>query len=74
MIMAGKICSDTTDTTNTRDSRAYCEGRVARAASALPVNPYTTGTPEALAWSRGVASKVAGDPNGCCANSGPAAV
>ena len=72
--MPGKICDGSTNNPKIKESRAFCDGRAARAASATPTNPHTAGTPEAEAWDRGVASKVAAEPDGCCAATGPAAV
>lgn len=69
-----KRCDGTVENPTIKESKAFCEGRAARAGSALPTNPHPAGTDDALAWDRGVASKVAGDPDGCCAPTGAAAV
>ena len=71
--MPGKICDGSTNNPKFKESQSFCDGRAARAAEVSPTNPHTSGTPEADAWDRGVASKVAADPDGCCAPTGPAA-
>lgn len=71
--MAGKICDGSTANPKIRESRAFCEGRAARAAAAVPVNPHPADSADAAAWDRGVASKVAADPDGCCGPTGAAA-
>ncbi len=72
--MPGKVCSNTTDTTKGREARAFCEGRLARSLSTTPSNPHKADSEDGLAWQRGVASKVDGEPDGCCAPTGPAAI
>jgi hypothetical protein len=73
--MPGKLCNGSSTSTPTiRDSRAFCEGRAARAAEVSPTNPYTSGTAEYAAWALGVTSKASSDPDGCCAHTGAAAV
>ena len=73
--MPGKSCDGSTNTHDHREAQAFCEGRYARTQSASPTNPHPSGSVDAAAWDRGVASKVA-SPNdhGCCAPSGAAAV
>lgn len=70
-----KRCDGSVENPTIKESRAFCEGRAARAASASPTNPHPAGTDDAAAWDRGVASKVA-SPNdhGCCGPTGAAAV
>ena len=73
--MAGKQCDGTSNVPhNHKLTRAFCEGRAARAAEVSPTNPHPAGSDDAAAWDRGVASKVAADPDGCCAPTGAAAV
>ena len=72
--MAGKICDGSTDNPTVKESRAFCEGRLARSLSATPTNPHPATSADGLAWQRGVDSKAAGDPDGCCAATGAAAV
>ncbi len=73
--MPGKLCNGSDDMGLIKESRAYCEGRAARAASATPTNPHESGSDAADAWDAGVASKVsAPDDHACCAPTGAAAV
>lgn len=81
--MAGKQCGGLADSggrpfvPKLKETKAYCDGYKARTLSTTPTNPYTTGTPEALAWARGVAAKAgeasADADKGCCAPCGAAA-
>lgn len=76
--MAGQYCSGK-DALEPREAvhnnaQAFCEGREARVAEVTPSNPFQAGSEAAAAWDRGVASKAAGDPDGCCAPTGAAAV
>lgn len=73
--MPGKLCDGTVENPTKKESKAFCEGRAARAASATPTNPHAAGTDDAAAWDRGVASKVsAPNDHACCGPTGPAAV
>ncbi len=72
--MAGKWCDGSGNNQKFRESKAYCEGRAARAAEVTPTNPHPSGSADADAWDRGVASKVAAEPDGCCAPTGAAAI
>ena len=76
--MPGLLCSgvptDEAKNAKIKDSKAYCEGAVARTLSLTPVNPHEAGSSAADAWDAGVAVKAGGDDPPCCAPSGPAAV
>ncbi len=73
--MPGKHCGNKVldGAPKIRETRAFCEGRLARSLSATPVNPHPVGSTDGLAWQSGVDSKVAAEPDGCCAPTGPAA-
>ena len=70
--MAGKMTDGTTNLWDQKQIRAYSEGVYARYASALPTNPHTTGTPEALAWTRGSDDAAADTIDPCVATPGGA--
>ena len=57
-----------------KESKAYCEGRVARTLSTTPTSPHPAGSDDDNAWDRGVAAKAAettpDDNIGCCAPCG----
>lgn len=70
-----KRCDGTVENPTIKESRAFCEGRAARAASVSPTNPHAAGSDDADAWDRGVADKVANPTvHGCCGPTGAAAV
>ena len=74
--MPGSLCSGTTaKEARIKNSRAYCEGALARTVSTTPTNPHASGSSAADAWDEGVAVKADadGDP-ACCAPAGAAAV
>ena len=71
--MSGKLCDGSTNNPTGKESKAFCEGRAARAAAAVPVNPHPTGSADGLAWARGVTSKASAEPDGCCGPTGAAA-
>ncbi len=73
--MPGKLCNGSEDMGWVKESKAFCEGRAARAAAVSPTNPHESGSDAADAWDAGVASKVASpDDHACCAPTGAAAV
>ena len=74
--MPGSLCSGTTaKEARIKNSRAYCEGALARTVSTTPTNPHASGSDAAVAFAAGVAVKAdaGGDP-ACCSPAGPAAV
>lgn len=75
--MAGSFCAgqDATDAKNgvIQNSKAYCEGALARSLEVTPTNPHVAGSEAATAWDAGVADKLADTVQGCCAPSGVAA-
>ena len=63
-----------------RNSKSYCEGMMARVASAITTNPHESGSEAADAWDAGVAvanaaagSTIAIADQGCCAAGGTVA-
>lgn len=74
----GQLCAgQTTDkpkNAKLKNSRAFCEGYLARSLTTSPVNPHEAGSEAAIAFSLGVADKVLGVGPFCCAPCGPAAV
>jgi hypothetical protein len=72
--MPGKLCNGSTNNGATKDSKAFCEGREARAAAVSPTNPHEAGSDAADAWDAGVAAKAAettaDDDLRCCAPCG----
>lgn len=73
--MPGELCDGTTlRTANVKDSKAMCEGALARTLSTTPTNPHAAGSDAAVAFAAGVAVKADadGDP-ACCAPAGDAA-
>lgn len=72
--MPGKLVDGSGDNPQIRETKAFCEGRAARAASATPANPHTgSDGAAAAAWDRGVSSKEAAEADGCCGPTGAAA-
>ena len=76
--MAGSYCDgrDATEAKNgvIQNSRAYCEGYLARSIETVPTNPHEADSEANVAFAAGVAAKLADDPPGCCAPCGDAAV
>jgi len=70
--MPGKSCDGTIENHKLKESKAFCEGRLAKSLTGAPVNPHPENSADGDAWARGVASKFAGEPDGCCAPTGPA--
>ena len=69
-----KRCDGSVENPTLKESRAFCEGRAARVASTTPTNPHPAGSADALAWARGVASKVSNPSDHyCCGPTGAAA-
>ena len=73
--MAGQLCAGTAvKNANVKDSKAYCEGYLARTASTTPTNPHAAGSSCNVAFSAGAAAKL-GEAStdadkGCCAATG----
>ncbi len=70
--MPGKLCFGEPDHTagaaTLSQSKAFCEGRQSQATGgAVGDNPHPSGSPDNVAWGKGFAAAVAGDPKGCCA-------
>jgi hypothetical protein len=77
--MPGQLCNGKSlKSAVVRDSKAFCEGYAARAASAAPVNPHEAGSDAAKSFNAGAAVKagetVGGEDCRCCAPSGPPAL
>lgn len=76
--MAGQWCAGQTveDAKNgkLKNSKAFCEGYLARSLEVTPTNPHAAGSEAATAFDLGVADKLAGNDPLCCAPCGAAAV
>lgn len=76
--MAGQICAgqniDDIKNAKLRNSKAFCEGYLARSLEVSPTNPHPVGSEAAAAFTLGVADKLGGSDPLCCAPCGPAAV
>lgn len=76
--MAGQICagqtSDAVKNGKLRNSKAFCEGYLARSLEVTPTNPHPAGSEANAAFALGIADKVAGYGPFCCAPCGAAAV
>jgi hypothetical protein len=73
--MPGQLCSGTTvKNANVKDSKAYCEGYLARTQSVTPTNPHAAGSSCADAFDAGADAKAneasTDAARGCCAATG----